>query len=146
MAFGCDETEWRRAKRPCAACGCWQATKMGRGRIRDPEVVKMLEAMQKEAANKMITGKMKQENAIDEVLHEDRCQVVACTLAGAGDRSLVGKEFAIVCVDEATQATEPATLIALTRPGLRKVVLVRPSRRPVSRTSPCVGNGKGCVW
>lgn len=84
-----------------------------------------------------------QENAIEAVLHEDVCDVVACTCTGAGNSALIGKEFAIVAVDEATQATEPSTLIPLTRRGIRKVLLVGdPMQLPPTVTSP-VAEGMG---
>jgi superfamily I DNA and/or RNA helicase len=77
-----------------------------------------------------------QENAIDAELDADKCEVVACTCTGAGDKALIGKEFAIVAVDEATQATEPSTLIPLTRRGIRKVLLVGdPMQLPPTVTS-----------
>eukprot|EP00210_Caulerpa_lentillifera_P005817 g5563.t1 len=49
--------------------------------------------------------------ACDAVL--DSCEVVACTCGAAGDASLIGRSFSIVIVDEATQSTEPCTLVPL---------------------------------
>ena len=42
-------------------------------------------------------------------------QVVAATCTGAGDKRLEGRVFRMVVIDEATQATEPSTLIPLVR-------------------------------
>ena len=62
------------------------------------------------------------ENQIrDDIL--DRIQVVCCTCIGAGNEILDGRRFPQVLIDEATQATEPASLVPLTR-GARQVVLV----------------------
>lgn len=50
-------------------------------------------------------------------------QVVAATCAGAGDESrLHNQVFRLVVIDEATQATEPSTLIPLVR-GAESVVM-----------------------
>jgi superfamily I DNA and/or RNA helicase len=88
-----------------------------------PQNVKdKLTAKSKEADVLWKYGKQLQEKAMDQVL--DGCDVVACTCTGAGDRSLIGREFAMVAVDEASQATAPATLIPLTRLGIKKVILV----------------------
>jgi regulator of nonsense transcripts 1 len=50
-------------------------------------------------------------------------QVVCCTCIGSGGEILDGMSFERVMVDEATQATEPATLVPLTR-SCRQLVLV----------------------
>lgn len=39
--------------------------------------------------------------------------MVACTCGGAGDVALFGRSFPLVVVDEATQSTEPCTLVPL---------------------------------
>lgn len=50
-------------------------------------------------------------------------QVVASTCAGAGDESRLHNQiFRLVVIDEATQATEPSTLIPLMR-GAESVVM-----------------------
>ena len=50
-------------------------------------------------------------------------QVVAATCAGAGDENRLHKQiFRLVVIDEATQATEPSTLIPLVR-GAESVVM-----------------------
>lgn len=41
--------------------------------------------------------------------------MVAATCTGAGDSRLEGRVFRLVVIDEATQATEPSTLIPLVR-------------------------------
>ncbi|KAL3136519.1 hypothetical protein ABBQ38_005768 [Trebouxia sp. C0009 RCD-2024] len=57
------------------------------------------------------------------------CQVVASTCAGAGDESrLNGQIFRLVVIDEATQATEPSTLIPLMR-GAESVVMAGDPRQ-----------------
>jgi len=52
-----------------------------------------------------------------------KAQIVCCTCIGSGGEILDGMIFERVLVDEATQATEPATLVPLTR-GCRQLVLV----------------------
>ncbi|KAK9803820.1 hypothetical protein WJX73_003427 [Symbiochloris irregularis] len=53
----------------------------------------------------------------------DRCQVVAATLAGAGDmKTLTSRTFKVVVLDEASQATEPSSIIPLMR-GAECVVM-----------------------
>jgi regulator of nonsense transcripts 1 len=44
-----------------------------------------------------------------------RADVVCATCVGAGDRLLEGVMFRVACVDEATQCTEPAALIPLSK-------------------------------
>lgn len=43
----------------------------------------------------------------------DSCEVVACTCTAAGESSLSGRTFQMVVMDEATQSTEPCTLVPL---------------------------------
>ena len=62
----------------------------------------------------------------DDIL--DRAQVLCCTCIGAGHELLDGRRFSRVLIDEATQATEPATLVPLVR-GARQVVLVGDHRQ-----------------
>ncbi|CAD7698666.1 unnamed protein product [Ostreobium quekettii] len=45
----------------------------------------------------------------------DACEVIASTCNGVGDPALANYPCRMVVVDEATQATEPATFVALTR-------------------------------
>lgn len=57
------------------------------------------------------------------------CQVVASTCAGAGDESRLNDQiFRLVVIDEATQATEPSTLIPLMR-GAESVVMAGDPRQ-----------------
>lgn len=58
-------------------------------------------------------GTLEMKEAMDNIMA--RCDVVVSTCVSAGDTKLQGYDFRIVIVDEATQATEPSTLIALTR-------------------------------
>jgi regulator of nonsense transcripts 1 len=62
----------------------------------------------------------------DDIL--DRAQVLCCTCIGSGHELLDGRRFSRVLIDEATQATEPATLVPLVR-GARQVVLVGDHRQ-----------------
>ena len=62
----------------------------------------------------------------DEIL--DRAQVLCCTCIGSGHELLDGRRFSRVLIDEATQATEPATLVPLVR-GARQVVMVGDHRQ-----------------
>ncbi|MEC8873888.1 MAG: AAA domain-containing protein [Candidatus Thermoplasmatota archaeon] len=57
----------------------------------------------------------------DDIL--DKAQVLCCTCIGSGHELLDGRRFPRILVDEATQATEPATLVPLVRGG-RQVVLI----------------------
>ena len=62
----------------------------------------------------------------DDIL--DRAQVLCCTCIGVGHRLLDGRKFTRVLLDEATQATEPASLVPLVR-GARQIVLVGDHRQ-----------------
>tara|TARA_B100000287_G_scaffold171712_1_gene161917 strand:- start:2270 stop:4198 length:1929 start_codon:yes stop_codon:yes gene_type:complete len=62
----------------------------------------------------------------DDIL--DRAQVLCCTCIGSGHEILDGRKFPRVLIDEATQATEPATLVPLVR-GARQVVLIGDHRQ-----------------
>ena len=62
----------------------------------------------------------------DDIL--DRAQVLCCTCIGTGHALLDGRRFSRVLIDEATQATEPASLVPLVR-GARQVVLVGDHRQ-----------------
>ncbi len=57
----------------------------------------------------------------DDIL--DRCQVLCCTCIGSGHDLLDGRRFSRVLIDEATQATEPASLVPIVR-GSRQIVLI----------------------
>ncbi|CAM6126000.1 unnamed protein product [Calypogeia fissa] len=54
----------------------------------------------------------------------DRADVIAATCVGAGDPILDDRHFRACVIDEATQATEPATLIPILRSGADTIVLV----------------------
>ena len=62
----------------------------------------------------------------DDIL--DRAQVLCCTCIGVGHQLLDGRRFARVLLDEATQATEPASLVPIVR-GARQIVLVGDHRQ-----------------
>lgn len=52
------------------------------------------------------------------------CDVICTTCVGAGDPRLSSRRFRAVLIDEATQATEPETLIPIVHAGVRQVILV----------------------
>ncbi|KAH7415427.1 hypothetical protein KP509_14G043100 [Ceratopteris richardii] len=60
--------------------------------------------------------------AIEDVLN--RADVVACTCIGAGDEVLLNVSFTVCVIDEATQATEPASLLPILKSGADAIVLV----------------------
>ena len=62
----------------------------------------------------------------DDIL--DRAQVLCCTCIGSGHELLNGRKFPRVLIDEATQATEPAALVPLTR-GTRQMVMIGDHRQ-----------------
>ncbi len=53
----------------------------------------------------------------------DSAEVLCCTCIGSGHELLDGRRFTRVLIDEATQATEPSTLVPLSK-GSRQVVLI----------------------
>jgi len=57
----------------------------------------------------------------DDIL--DRAQILCCTCIGSGHEILDGRRFTRVLIDEATQATEPASLVPISR-GARQIVLI----------------------
>ena len=58
-------------------------------------------------------GAMEMNEAMERIMAD--CDVVVSTCISAGDAKLQGYDFRVVIVDEATQATEPSTLVAITR-------------------------------
>ena len=62
----------------------------------------------------------------DDIL--DRAQVLCCTCIGSGHELLDGRKFLRVLIDEATQATEPASLVPLVR-GARQMVMIGDHRQ-----------------
>lgn len=74
-----------------------------------------------EASDKRSLAKRLIRDASAQVIQN--CQVVAATCAGAGDEARLHNQiFRMVVIDEATQATEPSTLIPLVR-GAESVVM-----------------------
>lgn len=63
---------------------------------------------------------------VDDVL--DRAEVVCCTCIGAGHHLLGDRRFPYMLMDEATQATEPTSLVPLVR-QVRQLVLVGDHRQ-----------------
>ncbi|KAK9812656.1 hypothetical protein WJX72_001408 [[Myrmecia] bisecta] len=57
-------------------------------------------------------------------------EVVAATCIGAGDPRLAGRQFRLCALDEATQATEPAALVALLRHCEAAVLVGDPRQLP----------------
>ena len=53
----------------------------------------------------------------------DEAEVICATTIGAGHRLLTSRKFPIVLMDEATQATEPSSLVPIVK-GCRQLVLV----------------------
>ena len=53
----------------------------------------------------------------------NQAQVICCTCIGAGDLRILDRNFSSVLIDEATQATEPETLISLLK-GSSQVIMV----------------------
>jgi len=75
----------------------------------------------------------------DDIL--DRAEVLCCTCIGSGHELLDGRSFPRVLIDEATQATEPATLVPMVR-GARQVVLIGDHRQlPPTVISKRAGEG-----
>lgn len=62
-----------------------------------------------------------EQRALDDIL--DSAEVVVATCIGAGHTLLADRRFPLVLIDEATQATEPATLVPIVR-GAQRLVLV----------------------
>ncbi len=69
--------------------------------------------------------------------HLMKAQVVASTCSGAGDARLERHVFRAVVVDEATQATEPSTLIPLLRGAQCVVLAVRLSPECIRGINQC---------
>jgi predicted DNA helicase len=72
----------------------------------------------------------------------DRAQVVLATLTSLDARALAGRRFGLALVDEATQALEPATYLALLRAD-RAVLAGDPLQLPPTVLSPAAQQGLG---
>jgi hypothetical protein len=85
-----------------------------------------LKGKEKGLAHRDINKGWKEVRRIENQMRDDileHAQVICATCVGAGDLLLDSRRFPLVLIDEATQATETATLIPLTK-GARHVVLV----------------------
>ncbi len=85
-----------------------------------------LKGKEKGLAHRDINKGWKDVRRIENEMRDDileHAQVICATCVGAGDLLLDSRRFPLVLLDEATQATEPATLIPLTK-GARHVVMV----------------------
>ncbi|MDP6888906.1 MAG: AAA domain-containing protein [Candidatus Thalassarchaeaceae archaeon] len=85
-----------------------------------------LKGKEKGLAHRDIKNGWKEVRRVENQMRDDileHAQVICATCVGAGDRLLDSRRFPLVLLDEATQATEPASLIPLTK-GARHVVLV----------------------
>ncbi len=85
-----------------------------------------LKGKEKGLAHRDIKRGWKEVRRIENQMRDDileHAQVICATCVGAGDLLLDSRRFPLVLLDEATQATEPASLIPLTK-GARHVVLV----------------------
>ena len=85
-----------------------------------------LKGKEKGLAHRDIKKGWKEVRRIENQMRDDileHAQVICATCVGAGGRLLDSRRFPLVLLDEATQATEPASLIPLTK-GARHVVLV----------------------
>ena len=81
---------------------------------------------EKGLAHRDLTTRWKQVKRLERQIRDDildRAQVLCCTCIGSGHELLDGRRFSRVLIDEATQATEPATLVPIVK-GARQVVLV----------------------
>ncbi|MBN17062.1 MAG: hypothetical protein CMB37_02730 [Euryarchaeota archaeon] len=85
-----------------------------------------LKGKEKGLAHRDINRGWKEVRRIENQMRDDilqTAQVVCATCVGSGDLLLESRRFPLVLLDESTQATEPASLIPLTK-GARHVVLV----------------------
>lgn len=72
----------------------------------------------------------------------DSAQVICCTCTGAGDPRVFSRRFSSVLIDEATQATEPESLIPLVH-GVKQIIMVGDHRQlgPVIMNKACAKAG-----
>ncbi len=85
-----------------------------------------LKGKEKGLAHRDLKKGWKEVRRIENQMRDDileHAQVICATCVGAGDLLLDSRRFPLVLLDEATQATEPASLIPLTK-GARHLVLV----------------------
>jgi regulator of nonsense transcripts 1 len=90
-----------------------------------------IKGKEKGLAHRDVNRGWKEVRRIENQMRDDileQAQVVCATCVGTGHQLLDSRRFPLVLVDEATQATEPAALIPLTK-GARHVVLVGDHRQ-----------------
>jgi superfamily I DNA and/or RNA helicase len=90
-----------------------------------------LKGKEKGLAHKDLNRGWGEARRIEQQMKEDilnTAKVICATCIGSGHDILEGRRFPRVLIDEATQATEPATLVPITR-GCRQLVLVGDHRQ-----------------
>ncbi|MBD35865.1 MAG: hypothetical protein CL512_03775 [Actinobacteria bacterium] len=90
-----------------------------------------MKGKEKGLAHRDLNRGWKEVRRIESQMRDDilgRAQVLCCTCIGVGHHLLDGRNFSRVLIDEATQATEPASLVPLVR-GARQIVLVGDHRQ-----------------
>ena len=90
-----------------------------------------MKGKEKGLAHRDLNRGWKEVRRIERQMRDDilaQAQVLCCTCIGVGHQLLDGRKFTRVLLDEATQATEPASLVPLVR-GARQIVLVGDHRQ-----------------
>jgi superfamily I DNA and/or RNA helicase len=100
---------------------------LGRRRRRGPGRFSEARAAERDARGLLAEARALEARAGAEVL--DRAEVVLSTLTGLDAPALSGRRFDLAAVDEATQAVEPAAVLALLRAG-RAVLAGDPLQLP----------------
>ena len=85
-----------------------------------------LKGKEKGLAHRDINKNFREIREIEQKIFDDvlsKSEVVCCTNIGAGHFTLNNRKFSIVLIDEATQATEPSSLVPIVK-GARQLILV----------------------
>ena len=85
-----------------------------------------LKGKEKGLAHRDINKNFREIREIEQKIFDDvlsKSEVVCCTNIGAGHFTLSNRKFSIVLIDEATQATEPSSLVPIVK-GARQLILV----------------------